>query len=377
MMKSDQNKLGMGLYIHIPFCIKKCAYCDFYSVSSEGLHDKYIDALNIQMKNLSKLYSDRFFDTVYIGGGTPTILEKSALEKLLNAVPSYFNISADCEFTIEANPATLDENKLEVLLRGGVNRLSIGCQSAHDAELKILGRIHSFSDFVDTYHLSRKEGFKNISVDLMYAIPNQTAKSFIDSIESITELSPEHLSVYGLKVEPNTLFYKNRDILQFPDEDEYCQMYLDASELLARKGYNKYEVSNFSKNGFESRHNLKYWQMDDYLGLGPGAHSFVNGRRFAFSRDLVAYIDAVIANKEPPLSENSVISRNDLMSEEFMLNMRLTKGYSLDKGLPLDKNVLSTYEKYGYVVIEGNNIRFTDRGFLVSNYILSSLINFD
>lgn len=376
-MKSNQNNNGVGLYIHIPFCIKKCAYCDFYSLSAASLHENYINALYEQMKNLSRVYSDRFFDTVYIGGGTPTILDADLLKKLLSSVCQSFNVDKSAEFTIEANPATVDERKLETLLSGGVNRLSLGCQSAVDSELKILGRSHSFSDFVETYKLARNAGFKNISVDLMYAIPDQTPDTFKYSLESVVALSPEHLSLYGLKIEPNTLFYKNRDILAFPDEDEFCQMYLDAGKYLNSVGYSKYEISNFAKAGFESRHNIKYWKMQDYLGLGPGAHSFIDGRRYAYERDTVGYINAVNDMREPGRSEDSVISDNDLLNEEFMLNMRLTKGYELSDRLTVDNDKLSLFEKYGYIERHGNNIRFTDRGFLISNYLLSELTNFD
>lgn len=377
MMKSNQNNLGMGLYIHIPFCIKKCAYCDFYSLSAGSLHENYINALYKQMKNLSRIYSDRFFDTVYIGGGTPTILDADLLQKLLSAVWQSFNVDKNAEFTIEANPATVDAHKLEALHMGGVNRLSIGCQSAVDSELKVLGRSHSFGDFVETFDLSRCLGFENISIDLMYAIPDQTPDTFMYSLENVVALSPEHLSLYGLKIEPNTLFYKNRDNLNFPSEDEFCQMYLEAGKYLNSLGYTKYEISNFSKIGFESRHNIKYWKMQDYLGLGPGAHSFVNARRYAYARDTLGYIKAVNEQQEPKLSEDCVISQNDLLNEEFMLNMRLTDGYELNDRLQLDVEKLSLFEKYGYIVRRGKNIRFTDSGFLISNYLLSELTNFD
>ena len=367
----------MGLYVHIPFCIKKCAYCDFYSLSLKSLHENYIDALNKQMKNLSKVYSDRFFDTVYIGGGTPTILDAKSLKVLLTSISKNFNIDENAEITIEANPATLDEQKLKALLSGGVNRLSIGCQSAVDSELKTLGRSHSFAEFVETYELARSAGFDNISVDLMYAIPNQTLETFKYSLESVARLAPEHISLYGLKIEPNTLFYKNRDKLAFPGEDEFCLMYLEAGKYLSSLGYSKYEISNFSKAGYESSHNMKYWRMQDYLGLGPGAHSFVNGRRFAYLRDVRGYIKAVEEDREPDYSENCIISANDLLNEEFMLNMRLITGYDMDGRLALDEEKLSLFEKHGYIARHDNNIRFTDNGFLVSNYLLSELTNFD
>ena len=367
----------MGLYVHIPFCIKKCAYCDFYSLSLKSLHENYIDALNKQMKNLSKVYSDRFFDTVYISGGTPTILDAQRLGVLLTSVFQNFNIDKNAEITIEANPATLDEQKLKALLSGGVNRLSIGCQSAVDSELKTLGRSHSFAEFVETYELARSAGFDNISVDLMYAIPNQTLETFKYSLESVARLAPEHISLYGLKIEPNTLFYKNRDKLAFPDEDEFCMMYLEAGKYLSSLGYSKYEISNFSKAGYESHHNIKYWKMQDYLGLGPGAHSFIDGRRFAYSRDVRGYIKAVEEDREPDYSENCIISANDLLNEEFMLNMRLITGYDMDGRLALDEEKLSLFEKHGYIARHDNNIRFTDNGFLVSNYLLSELTNFD
>jgi len=376
-MKSNSKNNGMGLYVHIPFCIKKCAYCDFYSLSLKSLHENYIDALNKQMKNLSKVYSDRFFDTVYIGGGTPTILDAQRLGVLLTSVFQNFNIDKNAEITIEANPATLDEQKLKALLSGGVNRLSIGCQSAVDSELKTLGRSHSFAEFVETYELARSAGFDNISVDLMYAIPNQTLETFKYSLESVARLAPEHISLYGLKIEPNTLFYKNRDKLAFPDEDEFCMMYLEAGKYLSSLGYSKYEISNFSKAGYESHHNIKYWKMQDYLGLGPGAHSFIDGRRFAYSRDVRGYIKAVEEDREPDYSENCIISANDLLNEEFMLNMRLITGYDMDGRLALDEEKLSLFEKHGYIARHDNNIRFTDNGFLVSNYLLSELTNFD
>lgn len=376
-MKSNSKNIGMGLYVHVPFCIKKCAYCDFYSLSLKSLHENYIDALNKQMKNLSKVYSDRFFDTVYIGGGTPTILDAQRLGVLLTSIFQNFNIDKSAEITIEANPATLDNEKLEALLSGGVNRLSIGCQSAVDFELKTLGRSHSFAEFVETYELARSAGFDNISVDLMYAIPDQTLETFKYSLESVARLAPEHISLYGLKIEPNTLFYKNRDKLAFPGEDEFCQMYLEAGKYLSSMGYSKYEISNFSKAGYESRHNMKYWKMQDYLGLGPGAHSFVNCRRFAYSRDVLGYTKAVNEDREPDYSENSIISANDLLNEEFMLNMRLITGYDMDGRLALDEEKLSLFEKHGYIARQNNNIRFTDNGFLVSNYLLSELTNFD
>lgn len=376
-MKSNPINNGMGLYVHIPFCQRKCAYCDFYSISSKSLHENYIAALSKQIKNLSRAYSDRFFDTIYIGGGTPTILSDQSIKLLLESVFQSFFIDKHAEITIEANPATLDTKKLETLLAGGINRLSIGCQSAVDSELKTLGRSHTFADFVETYNLARKCGFENVSVDLMYALPDQTLETFKYSLKCVAELSPEHISLYGLKVEPNTLFYKNRDLLAFPSEDEFCQMYLEAGEYLRSSGYSKYEISNFSKFGYESRHNMKYWKLQDYLGLGPGAHSFVNGKRFAYARDVLGYIKAINDDLEPEYSENIIISENDMLNEEFMLNMRLSHGYDIDGRLTLDTERLALFEKYGYLIKLGNNVRFTDTGFLVSNYILSELTNFD
>ena len=377
MMKNNRNKDTLGLYIHIPFCVRKCAYCDFYSVADKSLHKAYIDALCIQMKDLSKLYFDRSFDTVYIGGGTPSVLESDLIKQLMNGINESFNVSKGSEVTLEANPATLNDSKLDAMLENGINRLSIGCQSSNDEELKALGRLHSYGDFVDTYDLARKAGFSNISVDLMYSLPSQNIHILKHSLESIVSLSPEHISLYGLKIEPGTLFYKNRDKMIFPDDDTFCDMYLMASEYLDNAGYNKYEISNFAHEGKESRHNLRYWNFDQYLGLGPGAHSYTNGRRFAYRKDILKYISSVNEGIDPEKSENRVLLPNDIINETFMLKMRLVNGVEDFRAYNISENLIDRYVNGGFLKRVGFSVRFTDRGFLVSNYILSDLISFD
>jgi oxygen-independent coproporphyrinogen-3 oxidase len=295
----------------------------------------------------------------------------------MNGINCNFNVFKDAEVTLEANPATLDTCKLDTMLENGVNRLSIGCQSANDNELKTLGRLHSYSDFVATYDLARNAGFSNISVDLMYSLPSQNVDMLKNSLESIVGLSPEHISLYGLKIEPGTQFYINKDNMNFPDEDAYCDMYLMAGEYLESAGYNKYEISNFSKTGKESRHNLKYWNFDQYLGLGPGAHSYLNGKRFAYGKDVQKYISFINEGKVPLKSEDRELSDRDVIAESFMLKMRLVKGVKDFRDYNISEDMIKRYVNGGFLSRDGYAICFTERGFLVSNYILSDLISFD
>ncbi len=365
-----------GLYVHIPFCRSKCAYCDFYSLAGKTDRDRYVNALEKHLEILSADFAGKIFDSVYIGGGTPTTLEPLQLEKLLSAIARSFAIEENGEFTVEANPKTLTKDNLSVLKEHGVNRLSIGLQSANENELRALGRTHTFADFTESFELARRAGFDNISADLMYGIPHETKDSLAYSIDALTSLDPEHISLYGLKIEENTPFFRMKDCLDLPDDDYFCEMYLSSVEKLAQKGYVRYEISNFSKPGRESRHNLRYWNMEDYLGVGPAAHSFVESRRYSYFRDVAGYIEAVENGAEPPHDEDVILTEKDLFNEKIMLGMRLEKGIDPESAGRLDREKILAYRKSGHLIFDEKGLRFTSEGFLVSNYILSDLIDF-
>jgi oxygen-independent coproporphyrinogen-3 oxidase len=316
-------------------------------------------------------------DTVYFGGGTPTLLSAEQLGRILDIVDAKFGIDKYAEITAETNPKSADGKKLADIRKTGVNRLSIGMQSVHDSELRALGRIHNFEDFKTTFAEARAAGFDNISADLMYGIPVQTLKSFKESIKTLAAFAPEHISSYSLTVEEGTNFYRRRDSLAFPDEDAVGEMYETMGEMLLDAGYRKYEISNFSRPGRESRHNIKYWRCDEYLGFGAAAHSCFAGKRFAHSRDIDAYLrgESIIIDIEE-------LSENQRMNEYAMLGMRLSDGIELDTfkerfGIDfLEK--FQTLKKYApdFVEIDFKRCRFTDKGMLVSNYILSDALDF-
>ena len=319
-------------------------------------------------------------DTVYFGGGTPTLLPISEFERIFTQLRDSFSIAPDAEITCECNPATADREYFSALRELGVNRLSIGLQSVDESELRALGRIHSYLDFVDTYNSARQVGFDNISADLMYGIPKQTIESFGATLDKLIELSPEHISVYGLKVEAETPFGRMRDRLILPDEDSECEMYMLCSNRLYGAGYEKYEISNFARHGYESRHNLKYWTGGEYIGFGVAAHSYFGDERFANSRNIDGYL--IGENIE---SERKKISHSEQMTEYVMLRMRLSRGVELLDfverfGKDFDelyRDKLLKYERGGYVKREYGSVSFTDKGFLVSNFILSDILDFE
>ena len=383
---SDLNtnkRKNVGIYIHVPFCLSKCHYCDFCSVqrADEEKKEQYADRICEEIKLFSEKIRDigeiPVADTVYLGGGTPTLLSPLQFERILETVNRNFGIEDGAEITAETNPKSADGKKLKEIRKAGVNRLSIGMQSVHDVELKVLGRIHNFEDFKTTFTEARAAGFDNVSVDLMYGIPLQTKESFKTSVETVATLAPEHISSYSLTVEEGTGFYRRRDKLIFPDEDTVADMYADMTEMLEKYGYHKYEISNFAKDGRCSRHNLKYWRFEDYLGFGAAAHSCFDGKRFAHSRDIDAYLrgDSIIIDIEE-------LSRHEMMNEYAMLGMRLQEGVSF----------LRFYERFGadflsvfpifkkfapeFVEIDREGCRFTEKGFLVSNYVLSDALDF-
>ncbi len=378
-MKADRSTLG--LYVHIPFCVKKCAYCDFYSQTDYSVADAYLKALLTEASMISEQHRERSIDTVYIGGGTPSSLSASQLSVLLCSLQEMFHIADGAEVTLEANPATLDEEKLRVLQANGVNRLSIGLQSASNRELGTLSRIHSYEDFEKTYRLARQY-IDNISLDLMFGLPDQTEESFQNTLSLAVAFEPNHISVYALKIEEGTPFYRMEEKLALPSEDEVANMYLHACDFLEKAGFHQYEISNFARQGCFSRHNFRYWNREEYIGLGPAAHSFVRDRRYANGKDIIAYIQALSEKKLPPRNEDVTLSFEEVIEEEIMLKLRTTAGLDmayLDEvfGYAIGKTAaqkIQHYVKNGFLVQKGTAIALTPRGFLVSNTIISDLL---
>ncbi len=373
MMTTDSR----GLYVHIPFCLKKCNYCDFcsFKLSSVDWRQRYVDCLCEEIAS----YKDRHIvlDTVFFGGGTPSLLTVGEFSRIVGQIRRTFDVLPDCEFTVEANPKTLDLEKLRNYVSLGVNRLSIGLQSIHENELKILGRVHNFADFLESYRLAREAGIGNINIDLMYAIPTQTKDSFKETLETVIGLEPEHISLYGLILEEGTPLYDMRDSLAFPGEDAECAMYEIATDMLGKKGYVHYEISNYARHGRESRHNLKYWHTEEYIGVGLNAHSFLEGRRFFNTDDIELYLSG---------AEGSVVAEEsgetDREEEYIMLALRLSEGLSLSdyrkrfgKEFYVGKEpVLSELEAAGLVNLTNDRLSLTERGFYVSNSIICELI---
>ena len=375
-----------ALYLHIPFCRQKCPYCDFYSIdtANEQLMKRYTDALITHMDDYSSQLEGTFIDTVYVGGGTPTWLGTKQLKRLFKHMIKCFDIDEDAEWTVEANPGTVDKTMLKKLYNLGVNRLSIGAQSAVNRELSSLGRIHTFEDTQIAVNEARKVGFENISVDLMYGIPGQTLETLEMSIKRLLRLNPQHISCYGLSIEKGTPFYVQRNSLDIADDDMQREMYGMICEYLKMAGYNRYEISNFSLAGYESRHNMKYWMGKEYLGLGPGAHSFINNQRFAFKRDINEYIQAVEENTSA-VREMAEITNAELKCEYIMLRLRLAEGIAADdfyKQFGRDfyqvyKNKIDRYIKSGHMEYKDGHYRLTTDGLYVSNYILSDILTFE
>ena len=368
---------SLGIYIHVPFCKQKCVYCDFYSLPRrEEDMDAYVSALERQLSQFSPLAAECTVTSIYFGGGTPSYLGPDRLCRLLRKVRTSFHTAYVAEITLEANPDSASEvQDLTALRRAGFNRLSLGMQSADDGELKALGRVHTMAQTRTAVEAARKAGFDNLSLDLIYGLPGQTPERWRDNLAAAVELNPEHLSCYGLKAEPGTPLYDRRETL--PGDGVQADMYLETVEALESRGWQQYEISNFARPGRESRHNLKYWTRQGYLGFGPGAHSYFQGRRFAWSRDLDAFLAGT-----PSLSEDQTLTRRDTVEEYLMLRLRLTRGLHPDHfeglfGLDFSPFLpfLERCEAAGYAVRREGAWRLTPRGFLVSNQIIGELLD--
>lgn len=375
---------SLGIYIHIPFCIKKCAYCDFYSVVNPEKYDAYVDALISQIKSFKQAGKNHIVDSVYFGGGTPSVLAGEEILRILSALRSSFRVSEEAEITLEANPGTLDAGKLSAYREAGITRLSIGLQSADDGELKKLSRIHTREEFESSFLLARLEGFENISVDVMYALPGQTKETLMGTLDYVLALEPEHISFYGLKIEPNTPFGADPEIAGLlPGEDAQYEMYLDSAKKLESAGYLQYEISNFAKLGSECRHNLKYWKCGDYLGFGPGAHSFFGGRMFSYAKDIDRFL-AMPEDSRALFDENCAPTEDELAAQYVMLGFRLKQGIDIvEYGERFGDDFEARYKARmkpfllkKYILKTQSGYRLSKRGMLISNYILSEILEF-
>lgn len=367
----------MGLYIHIPFCVKKCNYCDFLSApSSKQVQIAYMDTLQKEIEEKAIAYKDWCVDTIFIGGGTPTSVPYETVVKMMDTVRAEFCLDKDCEITIECNPGTVTSEALKAYRAAGINRLSIGLQSADDELLKELGRIHTYEQFLETYTWARKAGFENINVDVMAGLPGQTLEQYEDTLKKVTELDIAHISAYSLIVEEGTPFFKlyEEDKLDLPDEETERQMYYRTKEILGAAGFNRYEISNYAKEGCECRHNVRYWRREDYLGLGLGASSCMENVRFKNTDWLDEY---VMENKYMDKCEVQELSKEECMEEFMFLGLRMTEGVSKTKfadtfGVTMDKvygPVLSKLKEQKLIAEEGDLVCLTEYGLDVSNRV--------
>lgn len=341
-MVKESTRKTLGIYIHIPFCVRKCLYCDFLSAPAGGEEmERYVTALIREIREESGSYADAIVKSVFLGGGTPSLLSAESIEGILDTVYACFNLDEACEISMEVNPGTVTLDKLSTWRRSGVNRLSIGLQSAVDSELKALGRIHTSSDFFDTYALAVKTGFNNINIDLMSAIPGQTIESYTNTLRRVANLQPmpTHISSYSLMIEEGTPFYENTPVL--PDEDCEREMYKTTGDFLTNLGYHQYEISNYALHGYECIHNKRYWERGNYIGFGIGAASMVDNERFQNTNDIMRYCNYYLQEKEcvqkkeevSPKEEGikearQMLSKQEQMEEFMFLGLRMIKGIS-------------------------------------------------
>lgn len=375
----DRN---VGIYIHIPFCASRCKYCDFCSVSDcDSLMPKYQAALVKHMKEFSSRLSGYYIDTVYFGGGTPSYYGARRLIKLFDTLKSNYNVLVASEVTTEINPDSVTLEDLTLLRKAGFNRLSIGAQSANNDILKFIGRRHSFEQVEKAVAMARKAGFENYSLDLIYGLPGQTRDDWADTLNRAMSLKPRHLSCYGLSLEEGTPLYALRGSDLMPDSDAQADMFLYTIETLARFGYYQYEISNFAKKGFESKHNLKYWELRDYAGFGASAASNLGGLRYTYVASPMEYIDAVEGGSEI-ITEFEELTSYDRASEYLMLGLRTVNGISAEEYCniyrcsfdPLDE-LFKSYVDKGWAKFVYGRWSFTPKGLLLSNRLISEMLD--
>lgn len=371
----------LGIYIHIPFCASKCAYCDFYSLPGKADQmEKYQKALIKHIEEAAEQMAPYYIDSVYFGGGTPSFYGAKNICALFNTLKRTAKVLKSAEVTVEMNPDSVTREELRLLRSEGVNRISLGVQSANDDILRLIGRRHSFKQAEQAVKLIRAEGFDNLSIDLIYGLPSQTKSDWADTLSKALSLRPQHFSCYGLKLEPGTPICKYEGSEILPTDDEQADMYLYMTDVMTHYGYPQYEISNFALPGRESKHNLKYWDLSDYMGFGPGAHSFVGGIRYSYLRDLDRYIDSIRGGGNI-IDEYEKIEKLERGAEYIMLGMRTTHGISRDEYAAIYRSgfdkmdyLLTEYEKRGWALRHGDRWSFTPSGFLLSNILIGALL---
>ena len=373
----------ISLYIHIPFCAQKCLYCDFPSFArKDHLRKAYIEALNKEIINLREKHNNLEINTIFIGGGTPSVLEADELECLLKEVAK-LNMAKDIEYSMECNPGNLTEEKLEVMKKYGVNRISMGLQAKQDNLLKGLGRIHNYKTFKENFLLAKKVGFNNINVDLMFGLPNQRLNEWEETLREIISLEPAHISAYSLIIEEGTAFYNlyENDKLKLPTEEEERKMYHLAKKILEENGFNQYEISNYAKEGKECRHNLAYWNMDNWIGVGSAAASYINGKRIKNISSVEEYINS-INEKGEAVEEIINNSKNDNMEEFMFMGLRKINGIDeneFKKRFSMNINdvygeILNKYIGEGLLIRESGRIFLSEKGIEISNIIMADFL---
>lgn len=374
---------GMELYLHMPFCVRKCAYCDFLSFpTDQETQNLYTRRLREDIDAMGKKYGDIPVDTIFIGGGTPSVPDSALIVGIMEHVRKAFHVAEGAEISMEANPGTVTREKLTDYRRAGINRLSFGLQSANDRELKLLGRIHTWAEFLESFHLARECGFTNINIDLISALPGQTRESWKDTLKRVTDLNPEHISAYSLIIEDGTPFgekygsEEGRKLL--PDEDSEREMYHETKRFLRDCGYERYEISNYAKPGRACRHNIGYWTGLPYLGLGLGASSYMDGCRFAVNSDMKQYLE----EKPGMFTDVEKLTKKDMEEEFFYVGLRMTAGVSLPEferrfgvsAKDVYPGLMEMFVEEKAAVFQGNRFVLTDYGLDVSNYIMAQFL---
>ena len=381
IITTNKNKIPLGIYIHIPFCKSKCEYCDFYSIPGkhEELYADYTDAVCRHIRETGPLAPNHRVDTIYFGGGTPSYFGAEGLATILTAVRKHFDVDSDAEITFECNPDSVTDQLLRRLRAEGFNRASLGVQCDDDKILQALGRPHTYQQAVEAFQKLRKAGFDNISVDLMYGLPQQSPFTWQDTLRNVLRLRPEHVSCYGLKVEEGTPLYAYQDRAYLPTDDTQVDMYLAACDILRESGYQQYEISNFARRGKLSRHNLKYWTGGEYLGFGPNAASDFAGKYFTMVGDVHAYIEGICSGGQV-VAEVLELPVRERAGDYLMLRLRTNHGisgpeYERQYLLPFQplQEELQRCAQRGHAVYEDGRWHLTPRGMMISNTIISEL----
>lgn len=374
----------LGIYIHIPFCKSKCSYCDFTSFANkEKMVEKYIECLNKEIEN--KETNNFIVDTIYIGGGTPSFIDSKYIKEIIETIKSKFKIKEEAEITIEVNPGTVNEEKLKDYKKAGINRISIGLQSTNNKILKQIGRIHTYEEFLNTYNLARKVGFKNINVDLMLALPNQTLEELEDSVEKVIKLNPEHISIYSLILEEGTKMEElvNSQKVQLPSDELERKMYWNMKNKLEQNGYIHYEISNFSKKGYESKHNTNCWNQKEYIGFGLAAHSYINNERFCNTSNMEEYTKNIENNNfKNNIQICEIQNEEEKKNEYILLGLRKIEGVDIgefknkfvDNPIYLYRKELEKLVNEDLIEIDLNNIKLTNKGLDLANLVWEEFV---